>query len=290
MANQYKREIGSILLFGARGLVGSALMEILADRDVYGLNQEECDLTRPDQVRAVLDEFKPDVVINAAGYTDVDGCESNPTMAQALNQEVPGMLAQATRERNCLLVHLSTDFVFDGNSAQPYREDDPPRPLSIYGRTKLGGEEAVWSKGGEWLIVRSAWVFGHQGRDFVRTIVKAAREDKELRVVNDQIGSPTYTLDLSDGLLRLIETGARGRVHVVNCGQTTWFNLARQALDMVGMGTKVIEPISSKELARPAVRPAYSALDTSRFTELTGHRPRSWKEALRAALEREGLV
>ncbi|MBW2062538.1 MAG: dTDP-4-dehydrorhamnose reductase [Deltaproteobacteria bacterium] len=282
--------INSILILGAQGLIGSALMEVLANRNPLGFDLPECDVTRPDQVRRVLDKFSPQVVINATGYTNVDGCESAPDEARILNSDVPGILARAAREHGSLLVHLSTDFVFDGHLGRPYREDDAPNPLSVYGRTKLAGEEAVRSEGGEWLILRAAWVFGHRGRDFVRTMIKLARGNTEIKVVNDQTGSPTYSLDFSKGLVKLFEAGARGTVHLVNSGQTTWFNLARQALDQAGFEKKTIQPVTTLELARPAPRPSYSVLDTTRFQELTGDILRSWKEALSAALEREGLL
>ncbi|MBW2085186.1 MAG: dTDP-4-dehydrorhamnose reductase [Deltaproteobacteria bacterium] len=282
--------INSILILGAQGLIGSALMEVLANRNPLGFDLPECDVTRPDQVRRVLDKFSPQVVINATGYTNVDGCESAPDEARILNSDVPGILARAAREHGSLLVHLSTDFVFDGHLGRPYREDDAPNPISVYGRTKLAGEEAVRSEGGEWLILRAAWVFGHRGRDFVRTMIKLARGNTEIKVVNDQTGSPTYSLDFSKGLVKLFEAGARGTVHLVNSGQTTWFNLARQALDQAGFEKKTIQPVTTLELARPAPRPSYSVLDTTRFQELTGDILRSWKEALSAALEREGLL
>jgi len=283
MANQ-------ILILGSQGLIGSALTEVLADRKPIGLDKSECDVTRPDQVHAVLKRFQPGTVINATGYTSVDGSESEQKEAEKLNAEVPGILARATREYGSLLVHLSTDYVFDGKLSRPYREDDLPNPLSVYGRTKLAGEESVRAQGGEWLIARAAWVFGHRGYDFIRAIIRLAQDKKNLQVVDDQIGSPTYSLDFSEGLVKLIDAGARGVFHLVNSGQTTWFNLAQCALALAGLEDTVIEPVSTEKFGRPAARPTFSVLDTTKYTELTGHTPRRWDEALKAALEREGYL
>ncbi|MBW1708983.1 MAG: dTDP-4-dehydrorhamnose reductase [Deltaproteobacteria bacterium] len=279
-----------ILILGAQGLIGSALMEVLADKNPIGLDMPECDVTRPDQVNETFKRFQGGVVINATGYTNVDGCESARDEAEKLNSEAPGMLARAAREHGALLVHLSTDFIFDGTLDRPYREDDSPNPLSVYGRTKLAGEEAVRSEAGDWLIVRTAWVFGHQGHDFIRTMIKLAQDRKDLRVVNDQTGCPTYSLDISQGLTKLIEADARGTFHLVNSGQTTWFNLARCALDMAGFEEVPIKPVTTQEFARPAVRPFCSVLDITKYRKLTGDTPRSWDKALKAALEREGYM
>ncbi len=282
--------VDSILILGSQGLIGSALMEVLAHRKPVGLDKPECDVTQPDQVHAMLQKLRPTVVINATGYTDVDGCESRQKEAEKLNSEVPRILARASREYGTLLVHLSTDYVFDGKLGRPYRESDLPNPLSIYGQSKLAGEEAVRSEGGEWLIVRAAWVFGHRGHDFVRTMIKLAREKRNLRVVDDQTGSPTYSLDFSEGLMKLIDAGARGTVHLVNSGQATWYNLAQSAFALAGLTEITIEPITTEEFGRPAARPSFSVLDTTRYKGLTGHTPRRWDEALKAALKREGYI
>jgi len=279
----------SILVLGARGLIGSALMEQLADREAYGLDRPECDVTKPDEVVRTLEKLRPAVAINATGFTDVDGSEARPGEAAELNGEVPGILARACGQADCLLVHLSTDFVFDGASKRPYREDDLPNPLSVYGRTKLAGEEAVRKEGRDWLMVRIGWVFGPHGRNFVQTILKLANENNELNVVNDQTGCPTYSLDVSRGIIQLIESGARGTFHLANSGQTTWFGLAQKALSLAGVNNVIVHPITSRELDRPAQRPAYSVLDTTRFQHITNSGLRTWEEALSAFLKRGEL-
>ncbi len=275
---------GSILVIGESGLIGSALMELFSGEKMLGLDKPTCDVTKPDEVLGALEELNPSVVINATGFTDVDGCESEPEMAFELNSKAPETLARACRRLDCLLVHLSTDFVFDGFIQRPYRENDAANPISAYGRTKLAGDEAVKKEGKDWLIVRTSWVFGHQGRDFVRTILKLAGQNNELNVVDDQTGCPTYSFDIARGIMKLVEVGARGTFHLVNAGQTTWFGLAKRALSLSGFSDVTINPITSQQLARPAQRPAYSVLDTSLFQNTTGLSLRSWEEALNAFL------
>jgi dTDP-4-dehydrorhamnose reductase len=279
------RDSEPILVLGALGLIGSTLMELLAGREAHGLDRPECDVTKPDEVARTLKELRPSVVINATGFTDVDGSEVKPEEAAELNGEAPGILARACGQADCLLVHLSTDFVFDGASKRPYREDDTPNPLSVYGRTKLAGEEAVRREGKDWIIVRTGWVFGHQGRDFVRTILRLANENNELNVVDDQTGCPTYSVDIGRGIMKLIEAGARGTFHLVNSGQTTWFGLANKALSLAGINGVIVNPITSRELGRPAQRPVYSVLDTARFQNTTRSGLRSWEEALSAFIK-----
>lgn len=276
-----------IIVLGARGLVGSALMKVLAQKAPLALNRTECDLANPDQVLKVMDKLQPRILFNAAAFTDVDGCESEPDLACRINAVAPGHLAQAAREVDCLLVHLSTDYVFDGALKRPYRENDRPSPLSVYGRTKLAGEEAVQAADGDWLIVRTAGIYGHPKRGFVWRILELARQGRDLRVVDDQIGSPTYALDLAHGLTALVEAGAKGLVHVAGGGQASWWELARRTLDLAGLGHIKIEKINSAQLSRPAARPAFSVLDTSRFRKLTGTALRPWDEALKAALAAE---
>ena len=215
-----------IAILGARGLVGSTLMKVLADQAPLALNREECDLTSPHQVLKVMDRLRPRIFINTSAMTDVDACERFPDQAYRVNAVGPGYLAQAARELDCLLVHLSTDFVFDGSLDRPYREDDPTVPLSVYGRSKLTGEEAIGDAGGDWLIVRTAWLYGSRRRGFVWRILDLAEQGHDLRVVDDQKGSPTYALDLARGLAALLQNNARGVVHLVNSGEATWWDLA----------------------------------------------------------------
>jgi dTDP-4-dehydrorhamnose reductase len=277
-----------IAILGARGLVGSSLMKVLAAQAPLALSSNECDITSPHQVLKVMDRLRPRVFINTAAMTNVDGCEASPDQAYRVNAVGPSHLAQAAREIDCLLVHLSTDFVFDGNLGRPYREDDRPAPLSVYGRSKLAGEEAVQDAGGDWLIVRTAWLFGSTRRGFVWRILDLAGEGRDLRVVDDQKGSPTYALDLARGLAALLQVNARGLVHLVNSGEATWWELAIQTLKSAGLNSIDIKKITTEELKQPAVRPAYSVLDNGRFQRLTGTAMRNWNEALAEALRQEG--
>ena len=276
------------VILGARGLVGSALMKALRDEAPLALNREECDLTRPDQMLKVMDRLRPRVFINAAAWTDVDGCESHPETARQVNALGPGRLAQAAREIGCLLVHLSTDFVFDGKADRPYREDDRPAPLSVYGRSKLEGEEAVQDAGGDWLIVRTSWVFGYYPHGFVWKIIKAAREGRAIRVVDDQTGSPTFAPDLAQGVGALLRVKASGLFHVVNQGQASWWDLARRALDLSGFGHKEAARTTAAEYGLPAPRPGFSVLDAGKFHYITGRSLRAWPEALAEALAASG--
>ncbi|MBU2550039.1 MAG: dTDP-4-dehydrorhamnose reductase [Proteobacteria bacterium] len=277
-----------IVVLGARGLVGTALMKALARKSPLALNRSECDLTNADQILKVMDRLRPRMFFNAAAFTDVDACETRPGEAYRINALGPGYLAQAAREIGCLLVHLSTDFVFDGRIDRPYTEEDRPAPLSVYGRTKLAGEEAVRDAGGDWLVVRTAWVFGGRGRGFPWRILDLAREGRSLSVVDDQWGCPTSASDLAKGLTALAEVGARGLVHLANDGRTTWWELARRTLDLAGLAGTPVERISSRDLGRPAPRPVFSVLDTSRYSRLTGSRPRPWEIALAEAIANTG--
>jgi len=277
-----------IAVLGAGGLVGSALMKALTKENPVPLGRAECDLTNPDQILAVMDKLRPRIFFNAAAFTDVDRCEFEPEAAYRLNALGPGYLAQAAREIGCLLVHFSTDYVFNGDSNRPYREEDRPEPLSVYGRTKLAGEKAVQSAGGDWLIIRTAGVYGHPRRGFIWRILDLAGHNQVIRVVDDQTGSPTYAPDLAEGAAALIKVGAKGLVHLAGGGQATWWELARLTLDLAGLKQIPVERIKSADLNRPAPRPSFSVLDTTRFQTLTGRSLRPWPEALASALKAEG--
>lgn len=235
-----------------------------------------------------MDRLRPRIVVNAAACTDVDGCESDPDRAYRVNALGPGYLAQAAREIDALLVHLSTDFVFDGALNRPYREEDRPAPLSFYGKSKLAGEEAVRTAGGDWLIVRTAWVFGNRPQGFPWRILDRARQGLPLRVVDDQTGSPTYAPDLARGIEALLDRKVKGLVHLAGTGRAAWWDVARRTLDLAGLSHVSVERIDSAQLARPARRPPFSVLDVGRFIRLTGHAPRPWEEALAEAVAGDG--
>ncbi len=232
----------------------------------------------------------PDVVANAAAMTHVDRCEAEPAAAEAANATGPAALAALCQQIGAQLVHVSTDYVFDGCGTRPYAETDPTGPRSVYGRTKLEGEQRVLAALPGAIVVRAAWVFG-PGRNFVRTILEAAAraqrgEAPPLRVVDDQRGSPTYAGDLGEGILGLVAANASGVVHLANSGVATWWDLARASVDIWGHPELPIAKVSTADVPRPAPRPAWSVLDTSHADRL-GVRLRNWREALRGYLESE---
>lgn len=280
-----------VLVTGARGQLGHDLLEALDGHEVTGVDIEDFDVTDYGAVcRAVIGSgtgagagtgarARPDVVIHCAAYTDVDGCESNIETAYKVNAVGPQNLAIACNEAGSAMVYISTDFVFDGRKTEPYLEFDPVGPLSAYGKTKLAGELLVRELCPRHYIVRTSWLFGRQGKNFVRTMLELADTRKELAVVNDQVGSPTYSYDLARQIVRLVETGWFGAYHATNGGSCSWYEFAVRILELGGKKTPV-RPITSDKLVRPAVRPAYSVLRNF-FLELRGiDQMRPWEQAL----------
>lgn len=272
------------VIVGAGGMLGQDLSEVLAEAypQTVCATRNEIDITDYWAVRWELERLRATVVLNCAAYTDVDGCETQGDLARRVNAEGAGNLARACRETGARLLHVSTDFVFDGTADRPYREDDPVAPLSAYGRSKLEGEKAIAAATPDHLIVRVSWLYGPHGRNFVSTILDAARAGKPLRVVTDQLGTPTYTRDLAEALRRLVTLDCRGLLHFAQTGVCSRYDYAVEALRLAGMGDVPVERITSDAIAqaRPAKRPAYSALDTSRYRALTGETPRRWEETL----------
>jgi dTDP-4-dehydrorhamnose reductase len=273
-----------ILITGGGGMLAQALIRAVRARGVEPvvLDRAALDISSPEQVDAAFAKHRPTLVLNAAAYTKVDLAETETDRAQAVNGKGPAVLSLHCADYLAKLVHFSTDFVFDGNSQRPYRPDDATNPLSAYGRTKLDGEKQLRS--GD-LLIRTAWVFGPGGACFPQTILNAARAGKPLRVVSDQTGSPTYTRDLADATLALLDAKASGTFHFTNSGQTTWFDFTRAILDEFKVLAE-LQPITSAEWqkTRPqsAIRPTYSVLDASDFTQVTGQTPRPWRGALAA--------
>ena len=272
-----------ILVVGAKGMLGQDLMRVLPG-DVRGVDIEEIDITSPESVRRVLLTLKPRVVVNCAAYTDVDGCETNVDLAMRVNGEGVGNLAAATREIGALLVQVSTDYVFDGTRGAPYGEDDSVNPLSIYGKSKLLGEEKA-RENPDHLIVRTQWLYGHGGKNFVETMLRLAGERNEIAVVDDQIGSPTWTVDLSLAISQLLDAGCRGTYHVANQGTCSWFQFAEAIFAEAGV-TITVHPQTTAELGRPAPRPLYSVLDCGKLTNDAGLELEEWREALKTYLEK----
>jgi len=243
------------------------------------------DITKFDEIRKVIQDSAPDIVIHTAGYTDVDGCELNPDKAFTVNSEGTKNVALASRECDAELVYISTDYVFDGLKSSPYTEVDIPNPINVYGKSKLLGEEHVAALLSKWYIVRTQWLFGRGGKNFVDTILKLAQERDELQIVSDQIGCPTYCEDLAQAVCKLISTKDYGIYHITNNGSCSWYQFAREILTGVKDDSTRITPITSEELNRPAKRPRYSVLAKSRMEETLGIKMRHWKLGLISYLQ-----
>ena len=274
-----------VLVTGAGGMLGTELLGTLGGvTDVVGRDVGDFDVTDPEATLDAVRSIAPDVVVNCAGYTDVDGAESHEDFAFAVNAAGAGHLARAAREARAYFLHMSTDYVFDGSKRSPYTESDDPRPINAYGRSKLAGERAVAEAGGRSLIVRTAWLYGRAGRNFVDTMLGLAAQGGPLRVVDDQVGPPTSARDLAVMLSELIPSRATGVVHATNSGHCSWHTLARTALDLSGFEGVDVRPVPSSEFPRPAERPRYSVLALDAFVSIVGWRPRAWDDALREYL------
>ncbi len=273
----------AVVLGGKTGMLGQSLTHVLqqAGWDVAPAGREDVDVLSCDDLARYLDATEPQAVFNAVAYTKVDQAEDEPDQAFLLNKTLPANLGRLALARGIRLVHYSTDFVFDGDQSAPYTLSDEPNPTSVYGQSKLAGENSLLQVGMRDLhIIRTAWLFGPGGKNFVQTILNLARNRNQLNVVHDQIGSPTYTLDLARYSLKLVETGSRGIYHVVNSGQASWCELAAEAVNLAGYDC-LINAIPSSEYPQKAKRPAFSALSTAKYAKLTGDAPRSWAKALR---------
>lgn len=269
---------------GSSGQLGRALVERLGSRVVWAGGRDALDVRDEAAVRARVADARPDVVVNATAYNKVDQAEAEPELAMAVNEAGPRHLAVAAAEAGAVMVHVSTNFVFDGAVRRPYREDDPVRPLGVYGLSKRAGELAVIGVGGPHLVVRTSALFGQggnraKGGNFVDRILEGARSGVPLRVVNDQEISTTYAPDLAAALVALVEADCRGIFHVVNEGSCTWHALAVEALRQAGLSARV-EALTSEELAAPARRPRYSVLSTERYRSRGLSPLREWRAAL----------
>ena len=297
-----------VLITGSGGMLGIALSrELTKDYEVVGLDIAQsprlkaqsyivADIIDRKKIAHILKRVKPHVVIHTAAWTDVDGCEFDKKKAYEINAEATSNVAIACKAEGAILVYISTDFVFDGKKKRPYKESDLPRPLGVYADSKLKGEKAVESLLKKYFILRTSWLYGPSGKNFVNTILEKGREKHVLEVVNDQVGSPTYAKDFAKAIHVLVDrmfqgSGAgfqgSGIYHVTNSGSVSWYEYAKYILKLKKLSTKVI-PIKSKVLGRPAVRPAMSVLDNSKFVKFTGHRMRNWKLALKEYLLLKG--
>lgn len=286
-----------ILLFGKSGQVGWELRRALAPMaEVVAVGSGEVNLTDPDAVRSAVREAAPAVVINAAAYTAVDKAESDAETAMLVNGEAPGWLAEETKRLGVLLVHYSTDYVFDGDGARPYAEEDAPGPVGVYGRSKLAGERAVQAVGGAHLIFRLCWVYGARGQNFFLTMRRLARERERLRVVRDQIGSPTWSRDIATAtalaVRQTLGTGDpaafTGLYHLAAAGHTSWHGFASRIVEGLAVAERkctVVEAIPTSEYPTPARRPAYSVLCCDRLERVFGLRLPGWERSLEMVVE-----
>lgn len=279
-----------LLVTGSRGQLGRALEKVAPARGhaCVGYDLPELDITDAAVVERCVRTDRPDVIVNCAAFTAVDAAEANESTASCVNGVAVENLAAVADEVGAVLVQISTDYVFSGESGRPWREDDPPAPLSAYGRSKLLGELAA-ARAGRHLIVRTAWLFG-EGWNFVEAIRRQiGGGSRELTVVDDQRGSPTYAVDLAAATVELLELGVRGIVHVVNDGVTSWHGFASEIVRHLGEGV-VVRAIRSSELRRPAPRPANSVLDTSNLRSLLGRGLPPWEDALARYLAATGCA
>lgn len=271
-----------VLVTGAGGMLGSEVVRTLSGTaDVTGFDVGDFDITDEAATRSAVLRAAPDVVVNCAAYTDVDGAETHREAAFAVNARGAGNVARASAALGAFLLHVSTDYVFDGAKGSPYAESDAPGPLGVYGQSKLAGELEVAAAGGDTLIARTAWLYGRNGRNFVETILARAAGGGPLSVVDDQVGPPTSARDLAIVIAELIPSGATGVVHATNSGSCSWHRFACEIVDAAGMRGVEVRPVRSSEFPRPAARPAYSVLALDRLVSLIGWLPRRWDEALR---------
>lgn len=263
------------MITGAKGMLGYALQKQLADYQLLNVDLPEYDLTDQQVVAGLFEDNQVDFVFHLAAFTNVDLCETEQQQADAVNHLAVSYLAEQTAARRISMLAISTDYVFDGEADSPYREDHPTEPQSVYGKTKLAGEQALRSINPAHFIVRTAWLYGPNGRNFAATIYQAAKNPDPLRVVVDQVGSPTYTIDLAAALPLFLDSTAYGTYHITNSGQTSWHGFASEIVP-----DKEIIAVSSEEYPRPAKRPHYSVLDTARFEQNFNHQLPSWQDAI----------
>ncbi|SFI08983.1 dTDP-4-dehydrorhamnose reductase [Bradyrhizobium sp. Gha] len=291
-----------ILLTGTRGQVGGALLPLLERKHtVIAPTRADLDLSKPDSIEAQLDEVRPDLVINPAAYTAVDRAEDEEALALLVNAKAPAAMARWAASNRVPIVHFSTDYVFAGGGNNAWREDDPTGPLSVYGRTKLAGEREVRNAGGSHLVIRTAWVYAAQGANFMRTMIRLAKERDTLRVVADQFGTPTSASTIATTLVQILEqqpaedlprhfARAGGLLHLTNSGSTSWHGFASEIINSlhargVALKTAVVTPIATADYPTKATRPSNSRLDLTRLKDAYGIVPKPWEQALQSELD-----
>jgi len=303
-----------ILLTGKNGQVGSELERVLAaSSELLAMGRQELDLSRPERIRTAIRDVRPQLIVNTAAYTAVDQAEGDEATAHAVNAEAPVVMAEEAKKIGAALIHYSTDYVFDGRKGSPYTEDDPPNPISVYGKTKLAGEQGIEKVGGLYLIFRTAWVYGTRGKNFLLTILRLAAEREELRIVSDQIGAPTWSRAIALATSKIITqewtrcqgalpfSRCSGIYHMTAAGQSNWWEFAKAIVDDVQHAphgaawlraatsgrpliVKRISPIATAEYPTPARRPAYSVLSNLRLNQTFDVELPEWRAQLHAAV------
>lgn len=284
-------------------MLGSDLMKKLsADHEVTGMDKEEIDIVSAKDCKNAVAEINPEIVVNAAAFTNVDGCETARDACFAVNAEAVKNICEACRGKNIKIIHFSTDYVFDGKNDKPYKEEDACNPINVYGASKLAGERYLQTLTDDYLLIRTSWLYGVNGKNFVRTILEKAEakhfiqdtmdrakaipdEPSFLSVVDDQTGSPTYTKDLAAAVDLLISKNQRGIFHITNRGHCSWYEFAVRILKEAGVDNVEVKPIKTSQLPKPAMRPAYSVLSMQKFITLTGKTPQPWQLALQDCLK-----
>lgn len=280
-----------LALIGANGMLAQMVKKLApAEYTILSLDLPTFDITDRDYVLSTLKSLEPGVIVNCAAYTNVDGCETNEELAFKVNGDGPGYLAEAALELNATLIHISTDYVFPGDKMEPYLETDSTGPISAYGRSKLSGEQAILSSGlKSFFILRTSWLYGPGGNNFVETILRLAREREELRIVADQQGSPTYTEDLANAIFCLLESAKEklsyGLYHFSNSGSCTWYEFADKIVSLARSNNLPVKvnsllPIRTEEYPLPAKRPAYSVFSKTKYEEITNQTSPYWHDSL----------
>jgi dTDP-4-dehydrorhamnose reductase len=276
-----------VIVAGSKGMLAQDLIPLLKkEHETLSFDQDEVDITDKERVFDLIASTKPDLVINCAAYNRVDQAETDHDAAFGVNADGVQHLALACEEFGSVLCHFSTDYVFDGKSTQPYQPDDQPNPISLYGESKWAGEVVIQSILNRYYLIRTSSLYGKHGPNFVYTILRLAKEKKVLRVVQDQIMSPTWTMNLAQGVMQLIHSDNFGVYHLTDRteGGISWFEFAKEILKLKGIN-KEIEPTTSEKFKRPAKRPAYSVLDTTLFTQRSGYEPMAWQESLKQFMD-----
>jgi dTDP-4-dehydrorhamnose reductase len=276
-----------ILITGGQGQLGIELKNLLEDEnEVYAWDIDQLDITQGKETIEKVVDLNPDIIIHSAAYTDVDGCEENVDLAYQVNAYGTRNIAVACQKCDAKMVYVSTDFIFDGKKDEHYIEFDQTNPINVYGKSKLAGEKFVKNLVDKFFIVRTAWLYGENSGNFVKTMLELAEERDLLTVVNDQVGSPTYVKDLAEVIRKLINTDLYGTYHASNTGECSWYQFAKKIFKYTNTQIEV-EPVTSEEFARPATRPTYSVMNNYSLEQNLGYKMKNWKDALKDYLNKQ---